>query len=1204
MIFEKGITTIPSHLFHNCAGLDTIEIPETITKIGDSAFDTCENLISVKMPDTVGVIGEYAFSNCKKLTGIDLPMKVEQLGTGAFLNCEGIKTITIPKTISDVGYSSWDNRSPFTGCVNLKEVIFEKGRTTIPSHLFHNCAGIETIELPEGITMIKDSAFNGCVNLTSIKIPDTVNTIGTSVFSGCSALTELVLPKTMTYISDSLCYGCTSLTSFPYPEAPTKIGSSAFYGCKSLTEVTIPDSVESVGDSAFYNCTGLQSFTAGKNLKTIDAAAFSHDSALTSVELNKGLQQIYGSAFAYCSILENIALPDTLNSIGTHCFEYCELLSDVTFGAGITEIPEYCFYEDPALVKIVLPQQITTIGKYAFANCTKLADITINRNVSSVGENVFSYPDKFTIHGVKSTYAEEYATENEIAFEALEVPATDIKLNYTELKLGVKDTAALRATLVPLDSSDELTWSSTDESVVTVSDTGKVTAVNVGEAAIAVMAGDVMVSCDVTVYQPVTGLDLDMYQYAGTLGDTFTLKATVYPTYAENKNVLWSSDNTEVATVDENGLVTAVGYGKATITAKTEDRNKTRTCEVTIAPISVTGVTLNKTAVTIGVDEQFTLVPTISPANATNKEVTWSSGKTSVVKVENGVITGLAEGKSIIIVKTKDGSKTAACTVTVKNTPVIGVTLDTTEASLRVGKSVQLNAVIAPTDASNQHVTWTTTNASVATVSETGNVTAVTPGQATITVTTEDGSYQASCEVTVIGTKVESVMITPETLDLTVGNAVALKASITPEDADVTDVVWSSSDEAVATVSELGVVKAVAEGNAIIRVTTIDGGKTADCIVAVTAGSEGEEKISVTGIAITESELSLMIGDSHALTTEIIPEDATDKTVSWLSTNPKVVYVDEDGVIVACGTGEADVIVCTKDGGLEAVCHVTVESIPISTLTLVNVPESMKVGQKTQLSVAVAPENATNQTVIWESNAPGVLSVDQTGLITALRAGTATITVSSEDGTAQDSAEITVKAPEPVVQKPGTVKNISAAAAGKNKVKITWGQVSDADGYLIYTKKSGKEYTYCGWVKSKTQTSYTDTKAVDTEYNFYWVYAYKYDANGKRIVGKCERYVYAKGTCVRVENLKASSVKGGVKVSWSKSAGADGYIIYGKTKSGKYGYIGMTSKTTYTDTKASKSEYNFYWVFPYHNSVSGKRAIGPVSAKYVYGKAK
>ena len=146
----------------------------------------------------------------------------------------------------------------------------------------------------------------------------------------------------------------------------------------------------------------------------------------------------------------------------------------------------------------------------------------------------------------------------------------------------------------------------------------------------------------------------------------------------------------------------------------------------------------------------------------------------------------------------------------------------------------------------------------------------------------------------------------------------------------------------------------------------------------------------------------------------------------------------------------------------------------------------------------------------------------------------------------------------------------------------------------------------CISVNAGTQTGYTDTKAIDTDYNFYWVYPFKYDANGKRVIGKCTKYVYAKGICTATENVKASSVKGGVKLTWSKKAGASGYLIYGKKTGGKYGYIGMTKgygATSYTDKGALKSAYNFYWVIPYHYSKSGKLVAGQ-TGKYVFGKAK
>ena len=105
------------------------------------------------------------------------------------------------------------------------------------------------------------------------------------------------------------------------------------------------------------------------------------------------------------------------------------------------------------------------------------------------------------------------------------------------------------------------------------------------------------------------------------------------------------------------------------------------------------------------------------------------------------------------------------------------------------------------------------------------------------------------------------------------------------------------------------------------------------------------------------------------------------------------------------------------------------------------------------------------------------------------------------------------------------------------------------------------------------------------------------------VVSKSPAYVYAKGVCTAVTNLKAASQKGSVKLTWSKTTDAEGYLIYGKTASGKYGYVGMTTSTSYVDKKASKSEYNFYWVFPYHKNADGKMIVGQ-TGKYVYGKAK
>ena len=184
-----------------------------------------------------------------------------------------------------------------------------------------------------------------------------------------------------------------------------------------------------------------------------------------------------------------------------------------------------------------------------------------------------------------------------------------------------------------------------------------------------------------------------------------------------------------------------------------------------------------------------------------------------------------------------------------------------------------------------------------------------------------------------------------------------------------------------------------------------------------------------------------------------------------------------------------------------------------------------------------------------------------------------------------------------------SVKNLKAYSHGKKKTRLTWDKVNGAEGYLIYAQKNGN-YGYCGM--TTTGTSFIDTKALDTDYNFYWVFPYIIDnSTQKKIPGSCPKYVYAKGVIPAVQNLKASSVKNGVKLSWTKQTDAEGYLVYGQNgENFKYHFVGMTTKgTTFTDKKASKKDYNFYWIFPYHTNAEGKKIVGG-TAPYTYGKAK
>lgn len=279
----------------------------------------------------------------------------------------------------------------------------------------------------------------------------------------------------------------------------------------------------------------------------------------------------------------------------------------------------------------------------------------------------------------------------------------------------------------------------------------------------------------------VTGISLNKTSLNKTVGDgAETLIATISPANASNKNVIWSSSNASVATVS-NGVVNFVGEGNAVITATTQDGNKTATCNVTVksATVAITSVTLNKTSTTLTVGEEETLVVTINPANATDKTAFWSTSNPHVATVgaDNRVI-ALSAGTANVTITTQDGNKTATCVVTVvpATVAVTGVNLNKTSTSLAVGEEETLVATVNPDNATNKNVSWSSSNAGVASVDATGKVKALTAGTATITVTTQDGNKTATCDVTV-NTVVDYSWLTQPTIEFTVnGNNLGVKA--------------------------------------------------------------------------------------------------------------------------------------------------------------------------------------------------------------------------------------------------------------------------------------------------------------------------------------------------------------------------------------------------------------------------------------------
>ena len=580
--FEDGMTRIPNLILGFCGAKLNIVIPDSVTEIGEAAFLN-SGIVAVTIPDTVTEIEEDAFSGCTGLTDVKLPKNLKTLERDAFRGCTGLTSVLIPKTVENTHYYYDGIYSPFRGCNNLQEVKFEDGMTRIPNSILCFCAAKLNIVIPDSVTEIGEAAFLNS-GIVAVTIPDAVTEIEEDAFRGCTGLTDIKLPDSVVNIGTKIFANCTSLTDVTLPNAWELIPASTFEGCTALEKLVLPESVQYIRDGAFKNCTALKEIVWSKAPELIDSNAFYNCDAITEMDIPATVTSVGYQAFYDCDGLTKITIPDGVTSLGDSVFYDCDALTDVKLGAGITTIPASAFRHCDALEQLTVPRRVTAIKDNAFKDSVKFSSITIPRSVTSVSANAFSYLDKLTIYGVAGTYAETFANTNSIKFVDRQVSATSASLDQTVLTLNKGASGQLTLTVTPEDFTDEVVWKSSDTAVVTVSDTGLVKAVGVGTATIKVSVGKASASCKVTVLQPVTSISLNRSSLTMEATDTFQLQASVYPSNAADQRVQWTSSDPAVASVDENGLVTALKKGTATVTAAALDGGGvTRTCQVTVS---------------------------------------------------------------------------------------------------------------------------------------------------------------------------------------------------------------------------------------------------------------------------------------------------------------------------------------------------------------------------------------------------------------------------------------------------------------------------------------------------------------------------------------------------------------------------------------------------------------------------------------------
>ncbi len=431
---------------------------------------------------------------------------------------------------------------------------------------------------------------------------------------------------------------------------------------------------------------------------------------------------------------------------------------------------------------------------------------------------------------------------------------------------------------------------------------------------------------------------------------------------------------------------------------------------ISAATKAPTKITLNAKTKTIDTGKSFKLqVKSVTPKKA-DKSVKYTTSNKKIATVSSkGVVKALKPGKVTITVTSKKNKKVkATCKVTVRQLVKSVKIKNGNQLYLQKGKTLKLKTSVAPSNASKKTVTYKTSNKKVATVDKKGKVTAKKAGTATITVTAADGSKKkATTKVTVFDTKIKKATVTPAKATLYVGKSVQLKTKVTsPKKGAVNAFTWKSSNTKVATVDAKGKVTAKKAGTATITGTAADGSK-----VKVT--SKITVKQYVTSVKLTDT--SVTIGEKVTVKATVAPSNASNKSLTWKTSDASIATVDGSGVVTGVKAGTVTITATAKDGSKKSgSCKVTVNPILVSSVSVDKTTADLKVGDSVKLTAAVAPANATNKNVTWSSDNAKVATVDNAGTVKAVAEGTAHIVVTATDGSGK-AAICTVKVTKKIV---------------------------------------------------------------------------------------------------------------------------------------------------------------------------------------------
>ncbi len=1052
-VFEYSLDSDNHATITKYSGNDsTLRIPDTldgyqVVGIGNSVFQENTSLRMVVIPDSVTEIGELAFCKCSNLSEVILSKSLVSMNSGAFMDCISLTAIEIPKSLNKT-FST--NGGVFQGCDNLKNVTFEEGTTQIADDLFYNCGGIEKIEIPDTVSVIESSAFESCANLKELTIPASVAEIEDNAFCGCSSLTAVV-----------------------FPDNVAKIGEMAFYKCSNLSEVTLSKHLASMGGGAFRDCTSLTAIEIPKSLDrtfSFSGGVFEGCDNLKNVTFEEGTTQIAADLFYNCGAIEKIEIPDTVTVIERSAFQYCTNLKGLTIPVSVTEIQESAFYGCVGLTAMVIPDSVTKIEGWVFGACKNLKEVQLPSGITALNEYLFADCTALTTIKLpeKVEVIEAYSFNNAGLTEIVLPDALTEIGNYafencsalTQVTMGEKLTKIGKDAFY---NCDALTAVSLPDSVT-------------------ILGTNVFGNCeklsDVKLSSGIT--DIPSYAFWACP----SLKEIIIPYKVKEIKTNSFTYCTALEKVAIPRATTVIAdsvfsypdkmtiYGVSGTYAETYANSKNITFVSQEIPIKK--LAFNQAELKMVVGTSQSLILNTTPSYFTDG-ITWQSSDTAVATVSDGIVTAIGLGTAKISALAGDtGAVKAVCKVTVVQ-PVTGISLNSTSVTLDGGDTFLLQATVMPDDACNKEIQFSSSDESVASVSETGLITALKRGKSTIKAMAQDGSGQyATCKVTVTCTTIivnevsELKCIHPYENDCNKLWIYRLEGAdylnVTFNEQTKTDYLFDFIYVLDGTNAKIGKYTGKQLSG---KTVTVPGDTVKIRLVSdptITAyGFEVEsvsKVVTLKSISLDKTFVHLKQGNTEKLEVIYNPEDTTEaKDVVFTSSDEGVAKVSSDGTITAVSEGTA--IITAKVSGKEASCEVSVFE---GAEKIIMNPEEIVLhkGETGKAAYTIVPANAVTEDIRWENSNKDVVEMkEMKGLsyvsVKGIAAGDSVISVNIDGMTA--TCNVTVKDKITLDYQDGTGKTEEIDAEYGKTLSILSEITPKRDGYIFagwYTQKDGQ----------------------------------------------------------------------------------------------------------------------------------------------------